>query len=90
MSQEKRVRKMSSTLTLAISYGDGVHSIKLSRDDYAEIKEGGLVEIEGQGFIHEEDGLMTDYWIFNRYPGEIMFWLDNDAEFYARDFWIEE
>jgi hypothetical protein len=38
---------MSGTLTLSISYGDGVHSIKLSRDDYAEIKEGGLVEIEG-------------------------------------------
>jgi hypothetical protein len=33
---------------------------------------------------------MTDYWIFNRNPGEVMFWLDNDAEFYARDSWIEE
>ena len=67
-----------------------MHSIKLDEGTYAKIKSGETIRIAGQGFIHEEDGEVEDTWVFNAKPGEISFFLDNGAEFFAQDSWIDE
>jgi len=77
-------------VTLTIYYGLDVHSIKLDQKTYESIEKGLQVEIEGQGFSHEEDGWVSDHWIFNNFPKEIKFWLDNGAEFIAQDSWVEK
>lgn len=76
-------------ITLTIDYGYDIHSIEMDKETYAEINAGKLVEIDGQGFNHEEDGGVTDHWVFNREPKQVYFWLDNGAEFYAQKVWIE-
>jgi hypothetical protein len=81
---------MSKHSKISISYGYDIHSITITDDQLKSIKEGYEIEIDGQGFMHEEDGLTSDHWVFNRSPGEIMFWLDNGAEFYSQSSWIED
>jgi hypothetical protein len=49
----------------------------------AAIEKGRKVALRGQGFIHEEDGMVGDHWIFNEKPGEIYFWLDNGGQFHC-------
>ena len=77
-------------VTLRIDYGYDMHSIKLDKETLEKIKAGEKIEVDGQGFSHEEDGNVSDHWIFNREPGEISFGLDNGAEFHAQNRWIEE
>jgi hypothetical protein len=77
-------------IKLVIDYGYDKHSIILDKKTYSSVRSGEEVSIDGQGFIHEDDGEMLDHWCFNRAPGQIYFWLDNGAEFEARDFWLEE
>ena len=75
---------------LTVDYGDDVHSIEIDEGTYARIKSGEKVEITGQGFVHEEDGEVPDTWIFNSEPEEIAFYLQNGAQFFAGDSWVEE
>jgi hypothetical protein len=75
---------------LTIDYGYDIHSIKLNKNTLAQVKAGEQVEVDGQGFWHEEDGEVQDHWTFNEKPGEIYFWLDNGAEFFAQGSWIED
>ncbi len=62
---------------VTINYGYDIHSIEVDVVTWAAIKAGQKVTIEGQGFIHEEDGKVLDHWVFNALPGDIYFWLDN-------------
>ena len=73
---------------LTISYGYDIHSIEMDEESYTAVNNGRKVELDGQGFVHEQDGAVADHWVFNRKAGEIYFWLDNGAEFYAQDSWI--
>ena len=75
---------------IQISYGYDIHEIEVTADELTAIKKGDRISVEGQGFVHEEDGEVQDYWEFNREPGKIYFWLDNGAEFNASEIWIEE
>ncbi|WP_315795707.1 hypothetical protein [Bradyrhizobium sp. SZCCHNRI3043] len=75
---------------LTVSYGYDIHSIELDDATYAAIKSGQKVALDGQGFVHEEEGKVLDHWVFNNTPGDIYFWLDSGAEFRARDSWIED
>jgi hypothetical protein len=75
---------------LTVDYGYDIHSIDLDDDVYAKIKAGEKIQIDGQGFFHEVDGEVQDFWSFNANVGEICFMLDNGAEFHALDYWIEE
>lgn len=77
-------------VTLTISYGYDIHSIEVDEVTYAAIKSGLKVTLEGQGFASEEEGVVTDHWVFNDPPGDIYFWLDNRAEFRAKDSWVED
>ncbi len=74
---------------LTISYGHDIHRIEMGEKTYAAIRDGQKIELDGQGFAHEEDGAVMDHWVFNREPGDIYFWLDNGAEFHAQRSWIE-
>jgi hypothetical protein len=76
--------------TVRISYDYDIHEIGITADELAAIKRGDQISIDGQGFFHEEDGEVQDYWEFNKEPGEIYFWLDNGAEFYAHEIWFDE
>jgi hypothetical protein len=77
-------------IRVTINYGYDIHHIDLDEKTYAAIKDGQKIELVGQGFVHEEDGEVADYWFFNRgESGEIYFSLDNGAEFYAQDFWVD-
>lgn len=67
-----------------IDYGYDCHSIKITDEQYQRFKAGKIVRVAGHGFQHEEDGLQADHWVFNGKTGEVMFWLDNEAEFYAQ------
>lgn len=75
---------------IQISYGYDIHEIEVSVDELTSIKRGEQISIVGKGFFHEEDGEVQDYWVFNRRPGEIYFWLDSGAEFNASEIWIDE
>lgn len=75
---------------IRIDYGYDVHEIEITADELAAIKRGEPMSIDGQGFVHEEDGEVPDYWEFNKEPGEVHFWLDNGAEFNANEIWYEE
>jgi hypothetical protein len=77
-------------ITLVVSYGYDVHSVVLDDATYAAIQSGEKISVDGQGFVHEEDGEILDRWVFNQSPGQIYFWLDNGAQFEAQDSWIEE
>jgi hypothetical protein len=77
-------------IKLTIDYGYDIHSIELDDQTHAQIKAGEKVRTEGQGFWHEEDGEVKDYWKFNQNPGEIYFSLENGAEFFAQNSWIED
>ncbi|MDX8445343.1 hypothetical protein [Mesorhizobium captivum] len=77
-------------MRLYVDYGYDVHSITLDDATFSAFKVGKKSDIDGQGFVHEEDGDVQDHWILHREPGEILFWLDNGAEFYAHNFWVEE
>lgn len=81
---------MSKYIKISISYGYDIHSLILDENEHTLILQGAYLELDGQGFVHEEEGLITDHWVFNRNPGEIMFWLDNGANFYAQTSWIED
>ena len=70
---------------ISISYGYDIHSIELDDSVFEQVKSGKLVEVRGQGFSHEEDGSVSDYWVFNKTPGEIMFYLEHGAEFFAEE-----
>lgn len=74
---------------LYVNYGPDIHRIELGEETYSAIKAGAKIEIDGQGFSHEEDGEVQDHWRFNREPGEIYFWLDNGAEFYSQNSWVD-
>ncbi len=69
--------------TISVSYGYGIHSIDVDEATFAAIKAGKRIEIVGQGFMHEEDRLQQDHWVFNREPNEIYFYLENGAEFFC-------
>jgi hypothetical protein len=75
---------------VTIDYGYDNHSIEVSDVTYAAVKSGQKVAVEGQGFVHEEDGEVLDHWVFNDKPGDIYFWLDNGAEFRAKHSWVED
>ena len=76
--------------TVTISYGYDIHSVVLTEAELARVRAGEKVEVEGQGFVHETDGGVRDFWVFNREPGEeAMFWLDNGAEFFAQDLRVQ-
>ncbi|WP_426611836.1 hypothetical protein [Bradyrhizobium sp. McL0616] len=74
---------------VTIDYGYDIHSIEISDVTYAAIKSGQKVTLEGQGFVHEEEGEVLDHWVFNDTLGDIYFWLDSGAEFRAENSWIE-
>jgi hypothetical protein len=74
---------------VTIDYGYDIHSVEMSDVTYAAIKSGQKMTVEGQGFVHEEDGELSDHWVFNETPGDIYFWLENGAEFRAQDSWVE-
>jgi hypothetical protein len=76
--------------TLTISFGYDIHRIKVDGPTLAKIQAGEVVEVDGRGFAHEEDGLLVDHWVFNRVPGEVSFWLDNGAEYCGQEVWIDE
>lgn len=80
---------MSDHIRITISYGYDIHSLVIAKDEYDSIQEGSPFAIDGQGFMHEEDGLVADHWVFNSSPGEVMFWLDNGAEFFSQEIWTE-
>ena len=50
---------------LTINYGYDVHSISLDEKTRDAIIKGVRVAIDGQGFHHEEDGLVVDPGLFN-------------------------
>lgn len=75
--------------TITTSYGYDIHSIEVDHKTLERIQAGECVEIDGQGFAHETDGEVIDHWVFNRSPGEIYFWLDNGAEFYGDQLWVD-
>lgn len=76
--------------TVTISYGHDIHLIKVDVGTLEKIQAGDFVEVDGQGFSHEEDGLLVDHWIFNQVPGNVSFWLDNEAEYKGQKVWIDE
>jgi hypothetical protein len=62
----------------------------MDEKSYSAIENGHRVKLDGQGFMHEEDGTVADHWLFNEKPGEIYFRLDNGAQFNCQDGpWIE-
>ncbi len=70
------------TRTITVSYRYDIPSIEVDEATFTAIKAGKRIEIDGQGFMHEEDGLQQDHWVFNREPNQIYFYLDNGAEFF--------
>jgi hypothetical protein len=73
-----------------IDYGYDVHSIEILKKDYEQFKLGRTLALLGQGFFHEVDGKQCDYWNFDGKTGKISFGLDNGAEFYSHEEWIDE
>lgn len=71
--------------TIIANYGYDIHSIELSANTLVKIKNGLRVDIDGQGFMHEEDGMMIDHWVFNDEAGQTYFYLDNGAEYFCND-----
>jgi len=75
---------------LRISYGYDIHSIEMDEKSYSAIQNGQRVDLDGQGFHHEAEGFVADHWVFNGERGELYFWLDSGAEFFAQAGpWIE-
>ena len=68
-----------------VDYDYDQHQIEVDQDTYQKIRAGDSVSIDGQGFLYEEEGVLADHWVFNSSPGEIYIWLDNGAEFHARE-----
>ncbi len=75
---------------IKINYGHDVHSIEVTPDALAKIRAGTKVELEGQGFGHEEYEACADHWVFNGKPGEVFFYLDGGAEFWAQGAWADD
>jgi len=76
--------------TITISYGYDIHRIRVDEPTFVRINRGNVVEVDGQGFGHEEDGLLIDHWVFNNDFGKVMFWLDNGAEYHGQEVWVED
>ena len=77
-------------IRVTIDFGYDIHHINVDDLTYRQIKSGKKVEVDGQGFTHEEDGHLVDHWKFNDTPGDACFRLDNGAEFRADDIWFDE
>ncbi len=51
------------TRTITVSYRYDIPSIEVDEATFTAIKAGKRIEIDGQGFMHEEDGLQQDHWV---------------------------
>lgn len=76
--------------SITMNYGYDIHRIRVDVSILEKIKFGEVVEIDGQGFAHEDEGLLIDHWVFNRFPDEVLFWLDNGSEYHGQELWIDE
>jgi hypothetical protein len=70
-------------------YGYDVHSIDVDEENFARIRAGEGVSLDGQGFMNDEEGLVKYHWSFNgpEYPAFII--LDNCAEFYCKKYGLQ-
>lgn len=75
---------------ISCDYGYDVHCAEISHDVAAKIARNESVSFMGQGFSHEEEGLLDDEWTFDGLSHSIKIRLDSDAEIIANDFWISE
>ncbi len=76
--------------TIYVNYGYDVHSVNVSAATLSAVRAGKPIQIDGQGFLHEEDGFVDDHWSFTGPGNPARFWLDNGAEFHAQEMWFEE
>lgn len=73
-----------------IDYGYDIHSIEILKKDYDLFKQGRTLSLLGQGYFHEVDGKQCDRWSFDGKTGEISFSLDNGAQFFSQEEWVDE
>ena len=76
-------------IRITVDYGYDNHEIEIDEKTYMAIKSGKEVKVKGQGFMHEEDGFVDDYWTFNDSPDAISFSLDNGAQFISQEHWVD-
>lgn len=75
--------KDTKARTLTIDYGYDCHSIELDGETVAKLIAGEAVSLDGQGFMHDEEGWFVDHWNIDLQEGTASFWLDNGADFPA-------
>ncbi|MDE2563247.1 MAG: hypothetical protein KGL48_13475 [Sphingomonadales bacterium] len=80
----------ASRRTIVLDYGYDQHSIEVDSETFTKVAAGEPVTIEGQGFVHEEDGLLADRWYFQLAELAAGFILSNDAEFHGQRVWLED
>ncbi len=75
------------SVRITVSYGDGVHSITVSRNAFAQIRAGKELKLQGEGFAGDGD-FVKDYWVFNSDKrGSVKVYCDNGRELYDGDGW---
>jgi hypothetical protein len=76
------------SVRITIRCGDGVHSITVSQKTFAEIRAGKEITLQGDGFVSEE-GIVPDYWDFNRNSGgSLKVYCDDGRQLYHGDSWL--
>ena len=71
-------------ITVTADYGYDIHNVRVEPGVFEDFTRGEIVVVDGQGFMHDEDGWQQDHWLFDGKEKEIRFWLDNGAEFFAK------
>lgn len=79
---------MSSEIT--IDYGYDSHNIVVDDETLSKIVAGEGVSIDGQGFLHDEEGGFVDHWYINLEARIAGFTIDNGCEFPGRALWLKD
>lgn len=80
---EPPTQPTNPTHTITLDYGYDCHSIEVDSGTLAAIISGECVQLEGQGFFYEEEGLCDDHWYIDLANGCAGFTLDNCKEFHG-------
>jgi hypothetical protein len=74
---EKSLFNERAVLRCRAAFGGHDIHIEMAEVSCTAVKGGHEVELDGQGFVHKQDGEIADHWIFNRKADEIYSWLNN-------------
>ena len=76
--------------TITCNYGYDIHSSEISADIANMIAAKKSVKFLGQGFCHEETGLVEDEWFYDGPSDTFIICLDGEAQLIGQEFWISD